>query len=134
MATNAQWTIVFEDKIIIKNHAEGASEGIGYNISDDSFWSQSKFSNIWAIQYGNSITSDEVEYRDSTPHSSYAEANLGDISQFSSKWDSAHLAQLQADWDADVIITYNEDGSVNTTESETDQIARKGARPTSYSS
>ena len=46
MATNANWTIVFEDKCIIKNHAEGASEGIGYVIDDDSFWSQSKFSNI----------------------------------------------------------------------------------------
>ena len=37
MATNANWTIVFEDKCIIKNHAEGASEGIGYVIDDDSF-------------------------------------------------------------------------------------------------
>ena len=30
--------------MIIKNHAEGASEGIGYVINDDSFWSDSKFS------------------------------------------------------------------------------------------
>ena len=50
MASKGNWTIVFEDKIIIKNHAEGASEGLGYVISDDSFWGQSKFSNIWAIQ------------------------------------------------------------------------------------
>ena len=117
MATNANWTVVFEDKKVIKNYAEGASEGVGYIISDDSFWDQSKFSNIWAIQYGASNTSDEVEHKDETPHCSYAEANLGDISQFSSKWDSAHLLKLQADWDAD-----------SRDESE------KGSRPTSYSS
>ena len=84
MASKGNWTVVFEDKMIIKNYAEGASQGIGYKIlDDDAFWNDSKFSNIWAIQYGNSITSDEVEYRDSTPHSSYAEANLGDISPVS---------------------------------------------------
>ncbi len=117
MATNATWTVVFEDKMIIKNYDEGASEGIGHIISDDSFWSDSKFSNIWAIQYGNSITSDEVEYRDSTPHSSFADANIGDISQFSSRWDSAHLAALQAEWDENP-----------------NPESEKGPRPTSYSS
>jgi hypothetical protein len=117
MASKGNWTVVFEDKKIIKNYDEGASEGVGYTINDDSFWNQSKFSNIWAIQYGTSITSDEVEYRDETPHSSFADANIGDISQFSSKWDSAHLSQLQSDWDAD----------------ERDE-SEKGARPTSYSS
>ena len=89
MASKGNWTVVFEDKAVIKNYAEGASEGIGIKI-DDAFWNDSKFSNIWAIQYGNSVTSDEVEYRDETPHSSYADANLGDISQFSNKWDAAH--------------------------------------------
>ena len=130
MATNANWTVVFEDKAIIKNHAEGADEGIGYVISDDSFWSDSKFSNIWAIQHGSSITSDEVEYRDSTPHSSFADANIGDISQFSSKWDSAHLAKLQADWDNNNEV----DEDNNSTETEAEKITRLGARPTSYSS
>jgi len=115
MATNATWTVVFEDKLIIKQTGDVA--GRGYPINDDAFWSQSKFSNIWAIQYGTSITSDEVEYRDTTPHSSFADANIGDISQFSNKWDSAHLSQLQSDWDADP-----------RSESE------KGSRPTSYSS
>ena len=124
MASKGNWTIVFEDKTIIKNYAEGASEGIGYIISDDSFWSDSKFSNIWAIQYGTSITSDEVEYRDSTPHSSFADANIGDISQFSNKWDTAHLVQLQSDWDDS-----NVDG-----ETDAEKITRLGARPTSYSS
>jgi hypothetical protein len=122
MATNAKWTVVFEDKIIIKNYAEGASKGIGYVINDDSFWSDSKFSNIWAIQHGSSNSSDEVEYRDSTPHSSFADANIGDISQFSSKWDSVHLIELQSGWDND-----NVDG-----ETDAEKITRLGARPTSY--
>jgi hypothetical protein len=130
MATNANWTIVFEDKKIIKNYAEGADEGIGYAISDDSLWSDSKFSNIWAIQHGTSNVLEEVEYRDSTPHSSFADANIGDISQFSSKWDSAHLTKLQSDWDNDNVV--DEDG--NFTETESEKIIRLGARPTSYSS
>ena len=134
MATNSNWTIVFEDKTIIKNYAEGASEGVGYVISDNSFWSDPKFSNIWAVQHGTSTTSDQVEYRDTTPHSSFADANIGDISHFSSRWDSAHLIQLQSNWDNDVIVTYNDDGSVNSTESLTDQTTRKGAKPISYSS
>ena len=124
MATNAQWTIVFEDKIIIKNHAEGALEGVGYNISDDSFWSQSKFSNIWAIQYGTTNPNDTVEYRDETPHSTWEDANLGDFQDFITRWDTHHLSVLQSDWDAN-----NQEG-----ESEADKIARLGSRPTSYSS
>lgn len=127
MATNAKWTVVFDDKIIIKNYAEGADEGAGYTFYGpdyEDFWNQAKFSNIWAIQYGNSITSDEVEYRDQTPHSSYADANIGDISQFSNKWDASHLTQLQYDWDND-----NVEG-----ETETEKNTRLGVRPTSYSS
>ena len=130
MSTNANWTIIFEDKTVIKNYAEGADKGIGYVISDDSFWSDSKFSNIWAIQHGTSNVLEEVEYRDSTPHSSFADANIGDISQFSSKWDSAHLTQLQSNWDNDNAV--DEDG--NSTETEAEKIIRLGARPTSYSS
>jgi hypothetical protein len=134
MASKGNWTVIFEDKLVVKNHAEGAAEGIGYTINDDSFWSDSKFSNIWAIQHGNSTTSDEVEYRDSTPHSTFADANIGDISQFSNKWDVAHLTQLQSDWDNDVEYTTDAEGNVTSTESQADQVARKGARPTSYSS
>ena len=131
MATNANWTVVFEDKMIIKNHAEGADEGIGYKINDDAFWSQSKFSNIWAIQHGTPVTSDEVEYRDGIPHSSFANADIGDISQFSSKWDSAHLSKLQSDWDNNSIA--DADGN-DVSETEAEKIARLGKRPTSYSS
>ena len=122
MATNSTWTVVFEDKSIIKH--TGAESGTMYEINDDVFWSQSKYSNIWAIQYGTSIPSDEVEYRDTTPHSSFADANLGAFQDFITKWDSAHLAKLQSDWD-----NSNEDG-----ETEAEKIARLGARPTSYSS
>ncbi len=117
MATNATWTVIFEDKVVIKNYAEGADEGVGYVIDDDSFWSDSKWSNIWAIQYGTLNPSDAVEYRDTTPHSTWEDADLGSFQDFITKWDSAHLAQLQANWDADVR-----------------DEAEKGARPTSYSS
>ena len=121
MATNANWTVVFEDKMIIKQSGDAAGE---YIIDDNTFWNQSKFSNIWAIQHGASNTSDEVEYRDETPHSSFTDANIGDISQFTDKWDAAHLAKLQASWDDD-----NVDG-----ETEAEKITRLGVRPTSYSS
>lgn len=125
MATNANWTIVFDDKLIINQNLKN-EEGFGtaYTISDDAFWSDSKFSNIWAIQYGTSVTSDEVEYRDTTPHSTYADANIGDINYFINKWDAAHLEQLQSNWDNN-----NLDG-----ETEAAKISRLGARPTSYSS
>lgn len=118
MASRGKWTVIFEDKKIIKNYDEGADIGIGYKISDDdAFWNDAKFSNIWALQYGTSVPTDEVEYRDATPHSTYADANLGPISQFSNKWDAIHLTKLQNDWDND-----------GRTEAE------KGPRPTSYTS
>jgi hypothetical protein len=123
MATNSNWTVVFDDKLIIKQKGDAAETG--YIINDDVFWSQSKFSNIWAIQHGASVSTDEVEYRDTTPHSTYADANLGDFNDFINKWDSAHLSTLQSDWDNN-----------NNVEGETPEqkITRLGARPTSYSS
>jgi len=126
MATNANWTVVFDDKLIINQNLKN-EEGFGtaYTISnDDSFWNDSKFSNIWAIQYGTSISSDEVEYRDTTPHSTFADANVGSFDDFINKWDAAHLVQLQSNWDNN-----NEDG-----ETEAQKITRLGARPTEYSS
>ena len=127
MATNAKWTVVMDDKIVIKNYDEGAhpNQGVSYIINDDSFWGQAKFSNIWAIQYGTSVATDTVEYRDETPHSTWEDANLGDIQDFITRWDTAHLAQLQADWDSN-------EGPEG--ETEADKIARLGARPTSYTS
>lgn len=133
MATNADWTVVFDDKKIIKQSGDAA--GTAYEISDDSFWNDSKFANIWAIQYGTSVTSDEVEYRDDTAHTSFADADIGDISQFSSRWDSAHLAQLQSDWDNDNVQVEDPAGSETfRAETSDEKIARLGARPTSYSS
>ena len=79
MATNSNWTVIFDDKKVIKNN--GAEAGTGYVIDDSSF-----------------------------------------------------LSVLQSEWDSDVIYTYNEDGTIASTESESDQISRKGSRPTSYTS
>jgi len=125
MATNAQWTVVIEDKVVV-NHSVINSNGYGtsYVISDNDFWGLAKWNNIWAIQYGTSNPSDTVEYKDETPHSTWEDANLGDFQDFITRWDSAHLSQLQYDWDNN-----NVEG-----ESESDKIARLGSRPTSYSS
>ena len=134
MASNANWTIVFDDKIVLKNYDEGAALGgaVGYKIEDDDFWNQSKFSNIWAIQYGTSNSSDEVEHRDTTPHCSYIDANLGDFkSQFIDKWDSLHLNTIQSDWDNNVLL---DDNNNVVSETEEEKITRLGPRPTSYSS
>ena len=137
MATNSTWTVVMDDKKIINQTVKNENgAGTAYKIlDDDAFWNQSKYADVWAIQYvaDNLDHNDTVEYRDGKPHATWNNANLGDFSDFITKWDATHLSQLQADWDADVIVTTNDDGS-ETTESEEDQIARKGARPTSYSS
>jgi len=133
MATNANWTVVFEDKLIIKQSGDGAETG--YPILDnDSFWNDSKWSNIWAIQYKDDDHdyNDSVEYRDSTPHATWNEAGLGDFrSQFISKWDAVHLTSLQNNWDSDVLYDA-EHQPVSETDEE--KIARLGPRPTSYSS
>ena len=137
MSAQGIWTIIFDDRVVVKNFAEGAQEGLGYNIDDDAFWNQPKFSNIWAIQYGTSNSSDEVEHRDETQHCTYAEENLGDISQFTTRWDAAHLAQLQQDWDndnAEVEDPEGQDPPVWRVETEAEKITRLGARPISYSS
>lgn len=123
MATNAKWTVVFEDRLVVKRYDDFTpltSKGIV--VGDEQFWSQQKFSNIWAIQYGTENPSDEVEHRDGTPHCSYAEANLGPISQFTDMWDSAHLSHIQEAWDN------------NNVENETadQKISRLGPRPVSY--
>ena len=114
MTTNSNWTVIFEDKSIIKN--TGAEAGTPYTIDDNVFWATADFQNIWAIQSGTSNTSDEVEHRDETPHCSLSDKGI-DIQQFITRWDAAHLTQLQSDWDAD----------------ERDE-SEKGSRPTSYSS
>jgi hypothetical protein len=119
MATNSNWTVVFDDKLIIKQKGDAAKTS--YVINDDSFWSQSKFSNIWAIQHGASVSTDEVEYRDATPHSTYADANLGDFNDFITRWDSAHLSNLQSIWDSNNVSiedVENEGSFISETETE----------------
>ena len=126
-----KWTVIFDDKnVTCQSVLNDEGSPTPYKVNDDAFWNDSKFSNIWAIQYGTSNTSDEVEHRDETPHCSYAEANLGDISQFTNKWDVVHLSVLQNNWDNDNLV--DEEG--NSTETEAEKIARLGPRPTSYSS
>ena len=44
MATNAQWTVVFEDKKIIKQSGDAA--GTAYDIVDNDFWGLAKWNNI----------------------------------------------------------------------------------------
>ena len=122
MATNATWTIIMEDKKIIKS--TGAEKGTAYVINDDSFWGQSKFSNIWAIQYGTSTTSDEVEHRDGSSHIAYDESVHGSFQDFITKWDAAHLTQLQSNWDNDNVENETAEQKIN----------RLGAKPTSFSS
>ena len=134
MATNADWTVVFEDKIIIK---QSGGTSTAYEINDDSFWNDSKWSNVWAIQYkdDNHDYNDSVEYRDDTPHATWTASNLGNFrDQFVDKWDAIHLTNLQAVWDQDNEGTRDADGNVTSTETEAEKIARLGARPTSYSS
>tara|TARA_R100001510_G_C7636780_1_gene194851 strand:- start:1138 stop:1524 length:387 start_codon:yes stop_codon:yes gene_type:complete len=128
MATNATWTVVFDDKLVIKQSGDAA--GTGYTINDDDFWGLSKWSNIWAIQYGTGNVNDQVEYRDTTPHSSWDNANLGDFQDFINRWDSVHLINLQDEWDNDNLV--NDDGS--SAETADEKLSRLGARPTSYSS
>ena len=136
MATNSDWTVIFDYKIIIKQSGDGA--GV-YKIDDDAFWNDSKWSNIWAIQYkvDNHEYNDTVEYRDETPHATWTAANLGDFStQFISKWDAAHLAKLQNDWDNDNNHIYDDSAPPVIIQEETnaEKITRLGPRPTSYSS
>ena len=129
MATNANWTVVFEDKIIIKQSGDAA--GTSYTIDDNAFWATTAFQNIWAIQSGTSNVSDEVEHKDGTAHCSLADKGI-DISLFITRWDAAHLSKLQSDWDNDNSGTG--EGDDFTPETEAEKIARLGPRPTSYSS
>jgi hypothetical protein len=136
MATNATWTVVFEDKKIIK---QTGSDAAAYEINDDSFWTDPKWSNIWAIQYhdDNLDHNDTVEYRDETPHATWNNAGLGDFTQLISKWEAAHLAKLQFDWDDSNLyepIDFSNPNNplVQIPETEAEKIARIGERPTSY--
>jgi hypothetical protein len=131
MATNAQWTVVFDDKVIINHSVKNTNNySTAYFLTDpsfDSFWNDAKWSNVWAIQYKDDDHdyNDTVEFRDETPHKTWTQANLGDFrTQFVSKWDAEHLKELQFSWDNN-----NVDG-----ETPEQKISRLGAKPTTFSS
>ena len=129
----ATWTVIFEDKTIYKRN--GAENGTSYLINDNSFWSQEKFLNIWSIQYQSNPITHEVEYRNNKLQSSYADADIGDFSQFITKWDEAHLNQLQSNWDNNNIQVEDPVGSETfRNETSSEKISRLGERPTSYNS
>ena len=122
------WTVVFEDKMIVKNEDDFADQGRGYTFTGsdhNALWADKKFSNVWAIQWTNDDDKDQVEHRDTTPHAAYSEDTHGNFrTQFIDIWDAAHLKELQAVWDADNV----ED------ETAEEKVARLGAKPTSYKS
>lgn len=126
MAKHGTWTVIFPDRKVVKRTGEfNISTARSYEVGDDAFWGQDKFSNLHAIQFtDDNIDNDQVEFADDSQNGSYDAATYGDFSQFITLWDAAHLAQLQADWDVD-----NVDG-----ETEAEKITRLGARPTTYSS
>lgn len=133
----SSWRVDFGEKsvgcVAVLNH-EGYPTF--YPVGDDSFWSHPQFNDIHAIQWDPSLENNEdcVEYNAYTfgRNRTWNECNFSDSFRnlFIEKWDAAHLAQLQADWDGDNVI--NDDGSA--AESAEEKIARLGARPTSYTS
>ena len=136
MATYSTWTVVFDDKRVI-NQAVKNDDGhrIGYKIDDDAFWNQSHFSNLWAIQYATASSDDAVEYRDSTPHSAFDSVTHGNFNEFITRWDTAHLAQLQTDWDNNnAVISPGDEENPPVPETPEQKINRLGARPTSFTS
>jgi len=142
MAKHGTWTVVFSDKIIVKRTGEFNIETAkGLTVEDDTFWNQSKFNGLHAIQFTNdNIDNDQVEFIDKTnKNTSYSESIYGDFSQFISRWDSAYLVVLQNDWDSDVLTVSNENfGKVGELaireETLEEQVVRKGLRPTNYTS
>lgn len=121
---HGSWTVTFADKRVIKRCDEfDTSSAFGIEINDDTFWSQSKFDGLRAIQFTNDNTdNDQVET--DTGNVSYDASTLGSFQQFVDKFDAAYLAYKQDEWDND-----NVEG-----ETEAEKITRLGARLTSYTS
>tara|TARA_R100001015_G_C4633546_1_gene198672 strand:+ start:2249 stop:2698 length:450 start_codon:yes stop_codon:yes gene_type:complete len=149
MAKHGLWSVIVEDKTIVKKNGEfSPTNPMGHTIKNhDSFWADAKWSNIHAIQFtDDGVDNDQVEYNDGTPNGAYDASILGDFrSQFITKFDEAHLVHLQEQWDQDQVRSTEfvertrDDGVIvrqmsELDESEEDQIARKGPRPTAYSS
>lgn len=146
MSKHGLWTVIIEDKTVIKKTEDFSVSSVkALKIEDDSFWSQSKFSNIHAIQFSDDgVDNDQVEYKDNSPNSSYDENILGNFrTEFIDRFDTAYLAQSQASWDDINTITgqpniaeiEDPEGSGNYRDETSDEkIVRLGARPTSYTS
>ena len=66
MTKHGIWTVIFDDRKILKKTEEFTSSAPGdYVIEDDAFWSDSKWSNIHAIQFTDDNTdNDQVEHKD----------------------------------------------------------------------
>ena len=139
MSKHGTWTVIPEDKQVLKKTEDFSSSnpGVVY-IDDDSFWSQSKFDNIHAIQFtDDDVDNDQVEYKTNEPNGVYDANVLGDFrTEFINRFDAQHLINLQTAWDEnndyDVEDASAEGGFRQETEAE--KIARIGARPTSYTS
>ena len=133
------WTVVFEDKMVIKKCEDfSTTNPCGHEIDDDAFWNDSKWNNYHAIQItDDNLDNDQVEFKDDSPNGEYDQATVGDFrTNFINRFDAAHLAYLQKEWDDDNEGTEEiVDGEmVYTPETEAEKIARLGARPTSYTS
>jgi hypothetical protein len=125
MAAKGTWTVIFEDKLIIKqSELASGNQPVGHTIDDNDFWNNPDYSNFWAIQYQTSNSSDEVEFKDETPNDTWASTGL-DFQPFMDKWEAAHLAYLQGEWDNDNVV--DEEG--NPAETPEEKIARLGERP-----
>tara|TARA_R110000822_G_scaffold309757_1_gene440111 strand:+ start:1187 stop:1615 length:429 start_codon:yes stop_codon:yes gene_type:complete len=142
MSKHGTWTVVFLDKKIIKRTGEfDINTAKGLVIEDDSFWGQSKFNGLHAIQFtDDGVDNDQVEFADKSNRNTFYDASVyGDFSQFTDKWDAAYLIELQNIWDADVLTVANEKfgqtGELAVKEETIEeQTTRKGPRPTSYHS
>tara|TARA_B110000285_G_C15067586_1_gene586045 strand:+ start:1118 stop:1525 length:408 start_codon:yes stop_codon:yes gene_type:complete len=134
MSKHGLWTVIINDQTVIKKTEEFSISLVkALKIDNDSFWSQSKFNNIHAIQFSDDgVDNDQVEYKDNSPNSSYDENILGNFrTEFISKWDSVYLTELQYNWDSNDKDTNGEILVDETVEAKT---IRLGARPTSYTS
>ena len=138
MSKHGLWTVIVPDKKITKKTEDFSVENpCPEFIDDDAFWSQSKFNNISVIQFtDDGVDNDQVEYVDDTPNGAYDSSVLGNFrTEFINRFDTAHLATIQAIWD-DSERPENRDSEGNALPEETaeEKIARLGPRPTSYTS
>ena len=137
MAKHGTWTVIFDDEMVVKRTGEfGMSDAKGYVCGGTDFWNQAKFSNLHAIQFtDDNVDNDQVEFKDNSANGSYDASTYGNFQQFIDLWDAAHLSQMQDDWDNDnVQVEDPADSGTYRDETNTEKVARKGARPTSYSS